>query len=180
MISLLKTTHRTVVNLDKKMCIMVNRLNGINFLDRLFCIISILGNGYIYVVGAALLILIEGKSFIPVYKDYVIASLINQVIYKLIKNKVKRERPFKTDKNINHLLPPPDEFSFPSGHAAAAAVFCICTFFHFPLYAGILTVIWLIAVGFSRVYNGVHYPGDVLMGTVLGVIIARMTLAVIY
>lgn len=62
----------------------------------------------------------------------------------------------------------PATTSFPSGHAASAAAFTAGVALESPrLAAAVAPVAWLVA--FSRVYTGVHYPGDVVAGALLGV-----------
>jgi membrane-associated phospholipid phosphatase len=68
----------------------------------------------------------------------------------------------------------PTSSSFPSGHSASAAAFAVavgdaCPPLRVPL--GVSAV----AVAFSRVYTGVHYPGDVLVGASVGIVVGRMT-----
>ena len=61
----------------------------------------------------------------------------------------------------------PTSGSFPSGHTASAFAFATAVTADLPQLAlplfGLATV-----VGYSRVHNGVHYPGDVMAGAVLG------------
>ena len=63
----------------------------------------------------------------------------------------------------------PSSFSFPSGHAQGAMVFfgaVMLTFKSLPLRAACVTLIILIS--FSRMYLGVHFPGDILAGITIG------------
>jgi undecaprenyl-diphosphatase len=61
----------------------------------------------------------------------------------------------------------PASTSFPSGHAASAFAFAYAIGRHLPELA---VPIRLLAAGvaYSRVHTGVHYPGDVLVGSIAG------------
>lgn len=69
-------------------------------------------------------------------------------------------------------LPQPTSSSFPSGHTASAAAFSGVVGREVPELRVPLDALAL-AVGFSRVYTGAHYPGDVVAGWVLGRVVAR-------
>jgi undecaprenyl-diphosphatase len=66
------------------------------------------------------------------------------------------------------LLPLPRTFSFPSGHAASAAAFATGTSIAMPASAPVV-VPMAATVAYSRVYTGVHYPSDVIIGAGVGV-----------
>lgn len=68
----------------------------------------------------------------------------------------------------------PSSTSFPSGHAASAAAFAVAVGDVVPR---LRLPLWVAAavVAFSRVYTGVHYPGDVVVGAVTGAVIGRAT-----
>jgi membrane-associated phospholipid phosphatase len=61
----------------------------------------------------------------------------------------------------------PGSDSFPSGHAASAFAFAYAVGRHLP---GLAVPIRLLAgaVAYSRVHTGVHYPGDVVIGSIVG------------
>lgn len=65
------------------------------------------------------------------------------------------------------LADPPTSPSFPSGHAASAAAFVTAVAMESPLTGAALAPV-AVAVAYSRVHTGVHWPSDVLCGTVVG------------
>ena len=82
-----------------------------------------------------------------------------------------RERPPERYAEPDPLVNVPDTGSFPSGHAATSFAAATILSFAFPRLGPIFLVL-AAAVGFSRVYVGVHYPLDIVGGAVLGVLIA--------
>jgi membrane-associated phospholipid phosphatase len=71
----------------------------------------------------------------------------------------------------------PSSTSFPSGHSGSAAAFAVAVGDVLPALRVPLRVSASV-VAFSRVYTGVHYPGDVLVGAAVGTVIGRLTSAV--
>jgi undecaprenyl-diphosphatase len=118
-------------------------------------------------------------SSIPYVAAGVIAFAMELVFYYLIKKNIRRPRPHKKLQGIQCLIAPPDEFSFPSGHTAAAFLIASLVFAAFPAFAA-PAFIWALLVGFSRIFLGVHYPTDVLAGMVLGVASAQGGLWVVH
>lgn len=68
---------------------------------------------------------------------------------------------------VRHLARVPTSTSFPSGHSASAAAFATAVGLELPRARAPLGAL-AAGVAFSRVYTGVHYPGDVLAGVALG------------
>jgi undecaprenyl-diphosphatase len=94
-----------------------------------------------------------------------------------IKDLVRRTRPFVAHPEIRPLSIVHSS-SFPAGHAATA--FAGATLLAFlapratPLFATLA-----VAIGFSRVYVGVHYPGDVLAGAAIGFTVAAAAMLLV-
>ena len=71
-------------------------------------------------------------------------------------------------------VPMPSSSSFPSGHSAAAFAIATGVGETLPQAAAPLRAL-AAAVAYSRVHTGVHYPGDVLVGSLLGTALAQVT-----
>lgn len=68
----------------------------------------------------------------------------------------------------------PTSHSFPSGHSASAFAFAVGVGHVMPWFIPPLMTL-AAAVAYSRVHTGVHYPGDVIIGSLSGVILAEAT-----
>lgn len=95
------------------------------------------------------------------------ALVVSHLLVQALKRTISRERP-RLPVGVASLIQPPDRFSFPSGHAAAAlsVTAAIATAVALPLGIALLAI--GLVVGITRCYVGVHYPGDVLAGWLLG------------
>jgi undecaprenyl-diphosphatase len=96
------------------------------------------------------------------------AILLNTATTTLLKNVVKRDRPYNTYTGIY-----PDQletdYAFPSGHTSTA--FATATSIALTTKKWYVTVpafAWSAGVGYSRIYMGQHYPSDVIMGALVG------------
>ncbi|MFD8972092.1 MULTISPECIES: phosphatase PAP2 family protein [unclassified Streptomyces] len=93
------------------------------------------------------------------------------------KRLVRRPRPDREAARVvvSRQVPMPESASFPSGHTASAVAFAAAVGVVMPGVAVPLGAL-AVAVGYSRVHTGVHYPGDVVAGAVLGVASAAVSL----
>lgn len=88
-----------------------------------------------------------------------------------IKQVFRRQRPYLSVVRAVVVGKKPGNYSFPSGHSAAAFGGAYLLARHYPRLAPLFYAI-AATVGFSRVYLGAHYPGDVLSGAAVGSILA--------
>ena len=86
---------------------------------------------------------------------------------QVLKRWLRRPRPTSGVAGFTALVANPDAFSFPSGHTAAMVALALAWAGEAtPLGATLAALAG--AVAFSRVYLGAHYPLDVMVGSVLG------------
>jgi len=95
------------------------------------------------------------------------ALVVSHLGVQLLKRSVTRERP-SSPAGLTMLVQPPDRFSFPSGHAAAALSMALPVSATLSPGPGIALFGIAFLVGVSRPYLGVHYPSDVVVGWILG------------
>jgi len=87
----------------------------------------------------------------------------------------RRPRPLIDDVPVvRRLSRAPRSTSFPSGHSASAFAFAVGASLEMPYLAPALGPL-AGAVAFSRIYTGVHYPSDVIVGSILGSTVALAT-----
>lgn len=159
-------------DLDARAFMWVNTKLG-NHFESLVKAISRTGDGYLYLAIGLLLLLLDPNNGYPFFMATLCAYAIDVSAYLVLKNGIKRERPQEKLAEFSALIKPSDKFSFPSGHTAAAFVFAFMIYQFYPAFS-LVAFVWAGLIGLSRVLLGVHYPGDILAGIVLGVASATL------
>lgn len=158
---------KRMTRLDEDLCRSISSWNGNAFADRAMRFFTRLGDGPIYPAVVLLVLVLDAGSAIRLLPAMAIAFAFELSVQKALKHGFRRLRPCLVVPGVTNLVSFPDAFSFPSGHTAGAFLAAVQIS---ALYPGIAAPLFAIAglVGFSRVYNGVHYPGDVAVGALLG------------
>ncbi len=130
----------------------------------------------VFVLAALFMVARKGKNgFLILFLALLAVGLADFVASGMFKPLVQRIRPCFALDHVRLLIIQPHSYSFASSHAANSTAVATVTwiFFHRgvlveKLFTGTM-ILFALAVSFSRVYVGVHYPGDVFAGMVIGV-----------
>jgi undecaprenyl-diphosphatase len=159
---------------DSSLCIRVNRTSHYLWVRLWFRLISRLGDGMFWYAVMLGIILTQGDAGVVPAIHMGLAGLAGTLVYKWLKGKTLRPRPYEVHQDIWLTGRPLDRFSFPSGHTLHAVAFCSVGLTYYPELAWLLLP-FTIMVGMSRVILGLHYPSDVIAGAVIGGAIAALT-----
>ena len=133
-----------------------------------------------YAILAFFLIKKWRKKSIPIFIALILCVFLTDQSCNLIKHSVQRPRP-SHDPVLSeqvHLVAKPDgtlykggPYGFPSSHAANSMALALWVILYLGerrkwLIIGMLC--WVLLVSYSRIYLGVHYPSDLLVGWILG------------
>jgi undecaprenyl-diphosphatase len=168
---------RRVDALEHAWCVRLNRGCDRRAVRELFVAVSRLGDGIFWYVLVLSLPLIYGEAGLMPALRMAIVGFTGLALYKYLKSRLVRERPYISLSGIvpgTHAL---DRYSFPSGHTLHAVGFTTLMTTSFP-ELGWLCVPFAILVAMSRVMLGLHYPTDVLAGGVIGAGLAVLSMIV--
>lgn len=125
------------------------------------------GDGYLHLLVPLLIGWLDPGSFTLLLPLLALSLAAERSIYWLVKNTLRRPRPQESVPGFRSLIHASDQFSFPSGHSSGAFLLATCLLL---VYGGgaLPMLLWAGAVALSRVLLGVHFPGDILAGGLMG------------
>ena len=156
---------------EHALCVRANRGCHYILARRLFVTVSRLGDGIFWYV-LMLAFALSGPQGALVATQMAVAGLAGTALYRQLKHRLVRERPFISYLSIQSGTAPLDRYSFPSGHTLHAVSFTLIATTHVPELA-LLLVPFALLVAASRVVLGLHYPTDVLAGAAIGAAVGR-------
>lgn len=163
----LQQTLGWVQSVDSRLCVKVSHTGQYRAIRHFFRAISRLGDGLFWYLLMLVIAITQGQSGLYVCLHMLIAGLSGTLIYKWLKHRTSRPRPFQVRQDVLLSGMPLDYFSFPSGHTLHAVAFGMVAVQHYPQLFPIVYP-FVILVGMSRVVLGLHYPSDVLAGAAIG------------
>jgi undecaprenyl-diphosphatase len=161
---------------DRRWTRRLNASVGIAPVRFLLRLASRLGDGVFWYSLMFALSVTQGLPGLEVAVRMLAAGMLGLVVYKLLKARTSRPRPYKVLGDIRAGIAQLDAFSFPSGHTLHAVAFTVVAVSYFPALAWVL-VPFTALVAISRVVLGLHYPSDVLAGAAIGAGVAQAVLA---
>lgn len=159
---------------ELSLCLFCNRFGRWQTVERLFVVVSRLGNGVFWYTLVTLLVVVDGVRGSYAALHMIVVGLLGVIIYKLLKTRMVRQRPYLSWEQIRNGTAPLDLYSFPSGHTLHAVCFTTIACYYYPGLAWLL-VPFAVLVALSRVVLGLHYPTDVLVGAILGGVLALVS-----
>ena len=137
------------------------------WLRTITAILAHSGDSWLWIFGLAVTWW-RGDTQIKVWVLRLLGMILaTALLVMIIKFSVQRRRP---EGEWGSIYRNTDPHSFPSGHAARAALLAVLTISWGPYWLGILVLLWAPFVSIARVAMGLHYLSDVLVGAALGVI----------
>lgn len=147
--------------------------NRTQFLNNLMLSLTALGQGKVILTESliATMLLLKLKKYHYLI-TLALSSAGGQFFVIFFKNLLQRQRP-----EIINALTQENTFSLPSGHSFTAIVFYGLILYlvyknlkstSLKIAVAVLGILLILAIGFSRIYLGVHWPSDVLAGYSLG------------
>lgn len=163
-----------ISHLDLSLCLRFNHASQYLWVRRLFRTVSRLGDGvFWYALMILLLVFNRFEAVLPVV-HMLLAGGTCTLLYKWLKKKTSRPRPYQVNTDIECITAPLDRFSFPSGHTLHAVAFSMVAVAYYPVLAWIVfPFTFLVAI--SRMVLGLHYPSDVIAGAAIGFTVAWLS-----
>jgi len=156
-------------------CLRLNRSCQRRYVRNLFASVSRLGDGVFWYVLVLSLPLIYGEVALRPALRMAIVGFTGVALYKYLKSRLVRERPYISLHGIVPGTRALDRYSFPSGHTLHAVSFTTLIVASFPELAW-LCVPFATLVAMSRVILGLHYPTDVAAGALMGAGLASLSM----
>jgi len=165
--------------MDLQIAVFLNKLWSGTFIDFLTKFISSYAFLIILWTALVLLVLIFDKSkgkkvLIAILIAIALHFLISEGVFKiLLANFFElRVRPYIAHPDLVTALGTNFDASFPSNHMSSTTAILTVFIYYYKKFTSVwvFSILFLLAMAFARIHNGMHYPTDVLAGTIFGMV----------
>lgn len=167
-----------IYTLDNKVIDFITSIQNV-YLTFIYKIFTFLGNIYIpSIIIVCIFVFKKNKNYLYILSSSYILSGILSLILKFI---IARPRP------LNAIINMPKSYSFPSGHTLTSIVFYLifCYLMTIRLNKSkkiifyIISILFCLSIGMSRIYLGVHFFSDVIGGILYGSLLVIMIINIV-
>ena len=169
---------RLLAEIDARLYVFLGLIQERLHLYKIARAVSFTGDGYAYLLLAAVLLMVSREAGLAVTLCGFLAFAFELPTYAVLKKTFKRRRPYLVVDRLERIHNPSDEFSFPSGHTAGGFLMA-CVVSHFVPAATVPMYIWATSIGISRVFLRVHFVSDILAGAALGTAFAILAISLL-
>lgn len=163
-----------ILNWDISVLFFIQEHMRSDFLTPIMRFITSLGyNGYLW-IGLILILLCFKRTRKAALVAALSLALTFIVVNLIIKPVVARPRPYDAYPALIPLVDKLKDFSFPSGHTANGFAAALALFWMLPKKFTVWLVVLNALIAWTRLYVGVHYPTDVIVGFLISLVIARL------
>ena len=166
-----------MLDLDLKGCLYLNQFSHTQNIALFFKVISKLGDGIFWYLMLFTVWVLQGIQYSLQMLYLVSGCCVGTAIYKILKRKTVRPRPYQVHQVIRLGERPLDHFSFPSGHTLHAVMVTTLLGYIQPVLL-LLMLPFTMLVAVSRMVLGLHYPTDVAVGALIGGGVAFVIIAI--
>lgn len=152
---------------ENQVFLWVNQRKQVTFIDYIIQRITHLGGASATIATSLSLALFTHSNWRMVAIQALIALVVSHIPVSIMKRKYPRLRPYLVLPQTKICKNPLADHSFPSGHTTAIFASVVPFAIHEPILALILLPV-AFTVAYSRVYLGLHYPSDCIVGAILG------------
>lgn len=165
-----------IQNLDASVLLWIQDSVRQEWLNPLVCLYTKLGDGGLLWIALSVAMLLyrpTRKAGMAALTAMLLGLVLNNLI---IKQLVGRPRPWLSVEGLHYVIFEGDPNSFPSGHTCASfAAACAWWRLAPKRWMAVAGMAMAVCMGLSRLYVGVHYPSDVLMGALVGTLCGQLS-----
>jgi undecaprenyl-diphosphatase len=163
---------------DHRLMRRINRWRAPRWIRLWMLCATRLGDGWLYYGLGAVLLLEGGPARYVAMAAAAMSAMVGIAVFQLLKRASGRKRPCAIEPHCWANIPPPDQFSFPSGHSILAFAIAVPIGLFYPALTVPLLIL-AVSIAASRVILGMHFLSDVIAGCLIGAALGYSSFALL-